>query len=162
LTFCTGCNVSLSRWKKYNFHRMWHVPGYFCKECMKKIGQDWDDHGKITLSKRACDLCEQSFFFLTTKNKHRYHYCNVCKDIEYVESVNDMSPIPPKIPITMGIFACFGILLMFVGFAYVLLFAPQQHFNFLHVLIGACITGGGLLLTRRMIKVRNFMLCKNP
>jgi len=164
LTFCTGCNVLLSRWKKYNFQKQWRVPGYFCKECMKKIGQDWNDHGRITLSKRVCDLCEQNFFFLTTttKNKHRYHCCNICKDLDYTESSKDMPPIPPRIPMTMAIFASFGILLMIAGFAYVTLFAPQQDFNILHVLLGGCMSGAGFMLARKMVKVRNLIMCKNP
>jgi len=35
---------------------------------MKKIGQDFDYNGKITLPKRKCDSCKQEFFFLTTTN----------------------------------------------------------------------------------------------
>ena len=45
MTSCTGCNITLG-WKKYNFQKQWRVHGYFCKECMKKIGQDFDDNGK--------------------------------------------------------------------------------------------------------------------
>ena len=63
MTSCTGCNASLG-FKKYNFQKQWRIPGYFCRECMKKMGQDFDDHGRITLPKRSCDSCHQDFYFL--------------------------------------------------------------------------------------------------
>ena len=37
MTSCTGCNVPLG-WKKYNFQKQWRVHGYFCRECMKRMG----------------------------------------------------------------------------------------------------------------------------
>ena len=87
MTSCTGCNVSLG-FKKYNFQKQWRIPGYFCRECMKKMGQDFDDHGRITLPKRSCDSCHQDFYFLTQtwQNKKRHRCCDVCKDIVDIEA----------------------------------------------------------------------------
>jgi len=163
LTSCTGCNVPLG-WKKYNFQKQWRVHGYFCKGCMKKIGQDFDDHGKITLPKRKCDSCKQEFFFLTTtwQDKQRHRCCHVCKDLDFTKSSKGdfLPPVPPNVPLMMAVFAAFGVLLMIVGFAYVLLVAPQQDSNILHIIIGSSMTGGGFMLARKMVKVRNIILGK--
>jgi len=163
LTSCTGCNIPLG-WKKYNFQKQWRVHGYFCKGCMKKIGQDFDDHGKITLPKRKCDSCKQEFFFLTTtwQDKQRHRCCHVCKDLDFTESSKGafLPPVPPNVPLMMAVFAAFGVLLMIVGFAYVLLVAPQQDSNILHIIIGSSMTGGGFMLARKMVKVRNMILGK--
>ena len=164
MTSCTGCNVTLG-WKKYNFQKQWRIPGYFCKSCMEKIGHDFDDHGKITLPKRKCDSCNQEFFFLTTtwQNKQRHRYCDICKGLDFPESSSKdalLPTIPSRVPMMMAIFAAFGILLMIGGFVYVLMFAPQQESNILHVIIGSCMSGAGFMLARKMIKVRNLVLGK--
>ncbi len=163
MAFCTGCNVSLG-WKKYNFQKQWRIQGYFCKSCMKELGQDFDDHGKVTLPKRACDSCKQEFYFLTTKwqNKQRHRCCNVCKDLTVIDPDSDpvLPPIPSRIPIMMAIFAGFGVLLMIAGLAYVMVVAPQQDSSILHVIIGSCMTGAGFMLARKMVKVRNIVLGK--
>ncbi|MEO2265414.1 MAG: hypothetical protein ABGW49_05985 [Nitrosopumilus sp.] len=163
MAFCTGCNVSLG-WKKYNFQKQWRIQGYFCKSCMKNLGQDFDDNGKVTLPKRACDSCKQEFYFLTTKwqNKQRHRCCNVCKDLTVIDPDSDpvLPPIPSRIPIMMAIFAGFGVLLMIAGLAYVMVVAPQQDSSILHVIIGSCMTGAGFMLARKMVKVRNIVLGK--
>lgn len=163
MTSCTGCNVTLG-WKKYNFQKQWRIHGYFCKGCMEKIGQDFDDNGKITLPKRTCDSCKQEFFFLKTiwQNKQRHRCCHVCKDLDFTELPKDdfLPPVPPRIPIMMAIFASFGVLLMIAGFGYVILVAPQQDSNILHVIIGSCMSGAGFMLARKMVKVRNLVLGK--
>jgi len=160
---CTGCNTSLG-WKKYNFQKQWRIQGYFCKSCMKEIGQDFDDNGKVTLPKRACDSCKQEFYFLTTKwqNKQRHRCCDVCKDLTTIDPNSDpvLPPIPSRVPIMMALFAGFGILLMIAGLAYVMVVAPQQDSSILHVIIGSCMTGAGFMLARKMVKVRNIVLGK--
>ncbi len=164
MTSCTGCNASLG-WKKYNFQKQWHVHGYFCKPCMIKMGEDWDVHGKITLPKRSCNSCKEDFFFLTTtwQNKQRHRCCQVCKDLDFTENSTKeftLPPVPSRIPVMMGIFAAFGILLMITGFAYVMVIAPQQDSNILHIIIGSSMSGGGFMLARKMVKVRNMILGK--
>jgi hypothetical protein len=131
---------------------------------MEKIGQDFDLHGKITLPKRKCDSCNQEFFFFTTtwQNKQRHRCCHVCKNLDFTESskVTSLPSIPSRIPMMMAMFAAFGILLMIGGFAYVMLVAPQQESGILHVIIGSCMSGGGFMLARKMVKVRNLILGK--
>lgn len=164
MTSCAGCNITLG-WKKYNFQKQWRIPGYYCKSCMKEIGQDFDDNGRITLPKRTCDSCQQEFFFLTTtwQNKKRHRCCQVCKDLDFSESsLNEpkLPPVPARVPTMMALFAAFGVLLMIAGFAYVMLVAPQQDSNILHIIIGSCMSGGGFMLARKMVKVRNLILGK--
>lgn len=164
MTFCTGCNMTLG-WKKYNFQKQWRIPGYYCKSCMTQIGQDFDDHGKITIPKRTCDSCHQEFFFLTTtwQNKHRHRCCHICKDLDSTKLPSQESllpPIPARVPMMMALFAAFGVLLMFAGFAYVIMVAPQQDSGILHVIIGSSMTGAGFMLARKMVKIRNIILGK--
>ena len=163
MTSCAGCNISLG-WKKYNFQKQWRVAGYFCKTCMKDLGQDFDDNGKITLPKRTCDSCKQEFFFLTTKyhNKERHRCCQICKDLTVIDPESEpvLPPPPARIPIMMALFAGFGILLMIAGLAYVMVIAPGQDSSILHVIIGSCMTGAGFMLARKMVKVRNIVLGK--
>ena len=58
------------------------------------------------------------------------------------------------------IFAAFGVMLMIAGFAYVMLVAPQQDSNILHIIIGSSMSGAGFMLARKMVKVRNLVLGK--
>ncbi len=165
MTSCSGCNITLG-WKKYNFQKQWRIPGYFCKNCMEKIGQDFDEHGKITIPKRRCDSCYQEFFFLTTTwtNKKRHRCCDVCKDLDFTDELQPkvtlLPSIPSKVSVMMAIFAAFGIILMMGGFVYVVLVAPQQDYNLLHIIIGSCMSGAGFMLARKMVKVRNIILRK--
>jgi len=159
MTSCSGCNKTLG-WKKYNFQKQWRVPGYFCKNCMKQIGQDFDDHGKITITKKICESCNQEFYFLYPVwfNNKQHQRCHVCITVGFVK--DNVSSIPPRIPIMMAMFAVFGIFLMISGLAYVLLVAPQTESGILHVIIGSTMTGAGFMLARKMIKVRNHVLRK--
>ena len=166
MTSCTGCNATLG-WKKYKFQKQWRIRGYFCKSCMEKIGQDFDDHGRVTLPKRRCDLCHQEFFFLTTiwQNKQRYRCCDVCKGLDLYEHSSvpaSLPPVPSRVPAMMALFAAFGIVLMIGGFAYVMMVAPQQDSSILHVIIGSCMSASGFMLARKMVKVRNLILGKTP
>lgn len=163
MTSCSGCNISLG-WKKYNFQKQWRIPGYFCKSCMKKIGQDFDDHGKVTTPKRTCDSCHLEFYFLDSvwHNKKQKKCCHLCKTAGFVESseTDVLPPVPSRVPIMMAIFAAFGVLLMIAGFAYVIFVAPQQDAGILHVIIGSSMSGAGFMLARKMVKVRNMILGK--
>ena len=71
-----------------------------------------------------------------------------------------MPPVPPNVPLMMAVFAAFGVFLMIAGFGYVILVAPQQDSNILHVIIGSCMSGAGFMLARKMVKVRNIILGK--
>jgi len=98
----------------------------------------------------------------TWQDKQRHRCCYVCKDLDFTKSSKGafLPPVPPNVPLMMAAFAAFGVLLMIVGFAYVLLVAPQQDSNILHIIIGSSMTGGGFMLARKMVKVRNMILGK--
>lgn len=162
MTSCTGCNLTLG-WKKYNFQKQWRIQGYFCKHCMEKIGRDFDEHGKVTTPKRACDSCHAEFYFLDSVwvEKKQKRSCQICKDGGFVETSNPtLPPVPARVPMMMALFASFGIVLMLSGFAYVVLVAPQQDASVLHVIIGSCMSGAGFMLARKMVKIRNIILGK--
>ena len=164
MTSCSGCNVPLG-WKKYNFQKQWRIPGYFCKECMIKLGHDFDSNGYVTVHKSRCDSCLQELFFLKSvwSDKKRKRLCSICKDVSFTDpsSTTGLSTIPSHIPIMVTIFAAFGILLMVSGFVYVLLVAPQQDAGLLHVVLGSIMSGVGLILARKMVKIRNTLLGQN-
>ena len=133
---------------------------------MKEMGQDFDDNGRTTLPKRTCDSCQQEFFFLTTtwQNKKRHRCCQVCKNLDFTKPTSTdeplMPPVPSRVPMMMATFAAFGVVMMLVGFAYVIMIAPQQDSNILHIIIGSSMTGAGFMLARKMVKVRNIILGK--
>ncbi len=68
-----------------------------------------------------------------------------------------MPPVPSRVPVMMAIFAAFGVLLMIVGLAYVLLNADL---GLLHIVVGSSMTAGGFMLARKMVKIRNVILGK--
>lgn len=159
MTSCTGCNAPLG-WKKYNFQKQWRIRGYFCKECMMKVGRDFDDHGKITIPKRECASCGQEFYFLESvwHEKKQKRCCSVCKNAGFVSRRDGLPPVPARVPTMMALFAAFGVLLMIGGFMYVMMVAPQQDANILHIIIGSCMSGAGFMLARKMVKVRKLIL----
>jgi hypothetical protein len=162
MTSCTGCNETLG-WKKYRFQKQWRIQGYFCKKCMENIGHDFDEHGKVTQPKRMCDYCNQEFYFLDSVNvdKKLKRCCSICKNLDPAEAGNPSLPqVPPRIPMMMGLFAAFGIMLMLAGFVYVVMVAPQSDAGLLHIVLGSTMSGAGFMLARKMIKVRNLVLGK--
>lgn len=163
MTSCTGCNETLG-WKKYRFQKQWRIPGYFCKQCMEKLGQDFDKHGKVTQPKRTCDYCSQEFYFMDTihTNNTLKRCCSICKNLDPAEVENRslLPNVPSRVPTMMAIFAAFGIMLMIAGFAYVVMVAPQEDSGLLHIIIGSTMSGAGFMLARKMVKVRNLILGK--
>jgi hypothetical protein len=101
MTACDGCG-NLLGFKKYRFHRMWRIEGKYCKECMLELGKDFDQYGRITLSKKQCDLCKVGFYFLksTWSGKQKRHLCQVCKEAVLSGVIPDKSagPRPGKVP----------------------------------------------------------------
>ena len=43
---CSGCGMVLG-FKKYKFKKLWRIGGSYCRPCMVKIGEDWDEHVKL-------------------------------------------------------------------------------------------------------------------
>ena len=79
---CSGCGMVLG-FKKYKFKKLWRIGGSYCKPCMMKVGANWEDHGKVTLPMKPCDLCQTEFYFLKTawQGKKQKHFCDVCHKV---------------------------------------------------------------------------------
>jgi hypothetical protein len=108
---CDGCGKILG-FKKYRFHRMWRIEGKYCKDCMLDLGKDFDQYGRITLSKKQCDLCKVDFYFLksTWSGKQKRRLCQVCNEAVLSGVIPDKSagPRPGKVPQVMLMFAGLG------------------------------------------------------
>lgn len=131
---------------------------------MLELGNDFDKHGHITLSKKACDLCHVDFYFLksTWVGKKQKHYCHVCNEAAINGIIPDKSKgqIPSKIPKVMMIFAGLGVVMMVLGLVYTVVIAPSSQGNLLNVLFGSATTGMGFVLFKKTIKSRSLILGK--
>ncbi len=76
-TFCEGCGLKLG-WRKYRFTRLWRIPGVYCRDCMIKVGKNFEssDTGEVTLPRRECTMCRHGFYFLN--KRHEKLYCVSC------------------------------------------------------------------------------------
>ena len=163
MTGCSGCGATLG-FKKFKFHRMWRIPGYYCKECMLKLGKDFDDHGRVTLPKYPCDLCHLEFHFLKSafQGKKQGHYCEVCHQAVASGSIPDTgkgSKTPPqKLPQVLTIFAGLGVLMMALGLVFTLVVAPQSETSLLNIMFGSVTTGLGFVLFRKTVRSRSLLL----
>lgn len=161
MTGCSGCGKALG-FKKYKFHRMWRIPGYYCKECMLKLGQDFDDHGRITLPKQQCDLCNVEFHFLQSawQGKKQGHYCDVCQQAVASGVVPDkgQKQVPQKLPHVMTAFAGLGVLMMGLGLVYTLMASGES--SLVNILFGSITTALGFVLFKKTVRSRSLILGK--
>ncbi|MDA7942346.1 MAG: hypothetical protein MPI95_04930 [Nitrosopumilus sp.] len=155
---CSGCNASLG-WKKYRFQKQWRIPGYFCRRCMEEVGRDFDANGRVTVPPAGCSGCGVQLYF-PGRPRNRKLVCAVCRSAPPADRpvAAGLPPVPPRVPMMMGLFAAFGFLLMAAGFGYVVLVAPQQEAGLLHVVLGSTMSGAGFMLARKMLKVRRLVL----
>lgn len=162
MTHCSGCGSSLS-WKKYKFHRMWRIPGYYCKECMFELGKDFDKHGRVVRPKQPCDLCSVEFYFLQNvwENKKQKHYCKVCSEAvsNGVIPAKGVGPAPKKLPQVMMIFAGLGVLMMVLGLMFTLMTAGGEQ-SLANIMFGAVTTALGFVLFKKTVKSRNLLVGK--
>ena len=161
MTSCSGCGLVLG-FKKYRFKKLWRIPGSFCKPCMMQIGQNWEDHGRVTLPMRPCDLCRTEFYFLHTawQGKKQKHFCDVCLKVAKSGILPDPSKkeMTNKFPIPMLIIGGLGGVLMILGLFFTLMGGGEDGPNMINILFGAFTTGVGFLLIRRTINNRRLLL----
>ena len=161
MTSCSGCGLVLG-FKKYRFKKLWRIPGSFCKPCMMQIGQNWEDHGRVTLPMRPCDLCRTEFYFLQTawQGKKQKHFCDVCHNVAKDGILPDPSKkeMTNKFPIPMLIIGGLGGVLMILGLFFTLMGGGEEGPNMVNILFGAFTTGVGFLLIRRTINNRRLLL----
>ena len=158
---CSGCGMVLG-FKKYKFKKLWRIGGSYCKRCMMKVGANWEDHGKVTLPMKPCDLCQTEFYFLKTawQGKKQKHFCDVCHKVALSGVLPDRSKkeMTNKFPIPMLIIGALGGLLMILGLAFTLIGDGSNEPNMVNILFGAATTAVGFLLVRRTINNRRLLL----
>jgi hypothetical protein len=129
---------------------------------MMQIGQNWEEHGHVTLPMRPCDLCKTEFYFLKTawQGKKQKHFCDVCHNVAKSGVLPDQSKkeMTNKFPIPMLIIGGLGGVLMILGLFFTLLGGGEEGPNMVNILFGAFTTGVGFLLIRRTINNRRLLL----
>ena len=127
-----------------------------------QIGGNWEDHGRVTLPMRPCDLCRTEFYFLHTawQGKKQKHFCDVCLKVAKSGVLPDPSKkeMTNKFPIPMLIIGGLGGVLMILGLFFTLLGGGEAGPNMINILFGAFTTGVGFLLIRRTINNRRLLL----
>ena len=143
---------------------MWRIDGRYCRECMLELGKEFDQHGRITLPKKRCDLCNVNYYFLksTWSGKQQRHYCHICNEAvrNGVIPAKSTGPKLGKVPQVMMIFASLGVLMMILGLVYTILVAPYSHGNLLGILFGSTTTAMGFVLFKKTVKSRSMILGK--
>ncbi|HKU50331.1 MAG TPA: hypothetical protein VJP79_10295 [Nitrososphaera sp.] len=163
MTGCSGCGKPLG-FKKYKFHRMWRIPGYYCRECMLKLGKDFDEHGRITTPTHACDLCKVQFHFLESawQGKKQGRYCSVCREAISSGVIPDKNfskdPVAQKPPQVMMIFAGLGVVMMALGLVFTLLVVPGGGANLANILFGSVTTALGFVLFKKTVRSRSLIM----
>ena len=126
------------------------------------MGANWEDHGKVTLPMKPCDLCQTEFYFLKTawQGKKQKHFCDVCHKVALSGVLPDRSKkeMTNKFPIPMLIIGALGGLLMILGLAFTLIGDGSNEPNMVNILFGAATTAVGFLLVRRTINNRRLLL----
>lgn len=163
MTHCNGCGRTLG-WKKYKFHKMWKIPGYYCKPCMIKLGREFDEYGKITLPAKKCDLCNVGYYFLKShgRGSSRENYCHVCHEAvtNGVISTKGLPQQPKKLPLVMIIFAGLGGFMMIAGLAFTMM-STGDGASVTNIVFGAITTALGVVLIRKTLKSRSMLLGTN-
>lgn len=161
MTSCNGCGKILG-FKKYKFKRMWRIPGCYCKDCMIKVGRDFDDHGKLALPFYTCDLCRAEFLFLKSEfhGKKQKHFCEVCHEVVASGGMpnKEAGIAPGKIPPSLIMIGCLGVLLMVLGMVFTMMTSPDGKMNLVNILFGAFTTAAGFMLVRRTIKNKRLLV----
>lgn len=165
MTHCSGCGTVLG-WKKYRFQRMWRIPGYYCRECMLKLGGDFDKNGRVTAPKSGCGLCGVEYYFLG-RGPGGKRYCSVCREAVAsgaVAAEPDAAkrPAQPKnLPVVMMVFAGLGGAMMVLGLAFTML-STGGDANVLNILFGATTTALGFVLLRKTLRSRSLLMGGRP
>lgn len=161
MTSCNGCGKALG-FKKYRFKKLLRIPGSYCRNCMEKVGQDWDNHGKVTLPKLTCTLCETDFFFLKSawQGKKQKKFCDVCYQVAISGVIVDKTnkgQTGGRLPVSMLIIGGLGALLMVLGLLFTLMATPSGEMSLLNILFGATTTAVGFLLVRKTMKNKKLL-----
>lgn len=164
MTACTGCGRTLG-FKKFKFHKMWQIRGYYCKSCMLELGRDFDANATITIPKKHCDLCGLEFYYLksTIYERKKGHYCDVCYTAVKSGVVPDKSrgETPKSLPVVIIIFASLGILMMLMGLFFTLSATSSGESSIVNVLFGAITTAFGFVIFRKALRSRALLMARS-
>ena len=157
---CNGCGEALG-FKKYRFNKLWKIGGYYCKNCMVKVGENWERNGRVTLPMNPCDLCRTEFYFLKSawQGSKQRHFCGVCYRTAISGILHDKNKgeAPAKMLISMMIFAGLGALMMVLGMVFTLVGTSTGEMDLLNILFGSFTTAAGFLLLRRTLRNRRLI-----
>lgn len=163
MTACAGCGSTLG-FKKFKFHRMWRIPGYYCKSCMIELGREFDEHAKITIPKKPCDLCGLEFYYLKPEiHEHKKgHYCDVCHKAVKSGVIPDRTrgEVPKSLPAVIIIFAGLGLFMMLLGLLFTLSATSAGESNIISILFGAVTTAFGFIILRKAIRSRALLMAR--
>lgn len=161
MTACSGCGCTLG-FKKYKFHKMWRIPGYYCKQCMLVLGKDFDEHAKITLPKKGCGLCGLEFYYLkqAVRDGKKGDYCDVCHKAVKSGVIPDKArgEVPKKLPVVLVIFAGLGLLMMLLGLVWTLSATSSGESSIVNILFGAITTAFGFVVLRKALRSRGLLM----
>lgn len=161
---CTGCGSKLG-FRRYQFRRTWIIQGVYCKECMEKIANNFDNSvtGTTTLTKQKCSLCQNGFYFLRELKKEKKdnaRYCSICfgvaRDskvpITRLDRLEDGSKklIPQKVLIARTT----GIILMVGGLIFTFVNTSPEGGDLLSILFGSATTFTGFIILTKSIQSR--------
>ena len=157
---CNGCGEALG-FKKYRFNKLWRIGGRYCKSCMMRVGDDWENHGRVTIPLVPCDLCQTEFYFLKSawQGSKQKRFCGVC----YRTAISGILPdknkgeAPGKMPYSMMIFAGLGALMMVLGMVFTLVGTTTGEMDLLNILFGSFTTAAGFMLLRRTLRNRRLI-----
>ena len=164
---CSGCGSQLG-FRKYKFKRQWKIPGAYCRDCMIKVGKNFEESttGTTTLERKECSLCKNQFFFLQGAEKvgsrRGDQYCKFCLDVvvnggPMPDSKRDAPGTKVPMPRPAIIAGATGIVLMVAGLLFTFINTPGQGGNLVSVLFGSATTAAGFLLFRKTMQSRKMI-----
>lgn len=164
---CSGCGSQLG-FRKYKFRRQWRIQGAYCRDCMIKVGKNFEESttGTTTLERHHCSLCKSQFFFLQGTEKvgsrRGDQYCKFCLDVvvnggPMHGSRQDTQGIKVPMPRSAIISGATGIVLMAAGLVFTFINTPDQGGNLISVLFGSATTVAGFLLFRKTMQSRKMI-----
>jgi hypothetical protein len=153
---CSGCGSRLG-WKKYKFRGLWRIPGIYCKDCMLKVGRNFEEAegGIPTLPRFKCSTCKNEFFFTkSVKSGNTFElYCSFCYDMmnggAQISSADNSPRTPlPRSNILVGIV---GLVLLVGGLIFSFLIIREEGANLLTFLVGTGTSIVGFIIFRKAL-----------
>lgn len=154
-TLCSGCGSRL-QWKKYKFRGLWRIPGVYCKDCMIKIGKNFEESrgGEITLPKHRCSICKNEFFFThSIRSDNTLHsYCTFCYEV--LNNGGKSMPLagsPTPLPRSNLLAGIVGLVLIAGGLIFSFFIIGEEGANLLTFMVGSITSILGFFVFRKAL-----------